>query len=103
MISLSATVKVTVIVLAFTFGGKLINMIAKIRAILFPPNMGIRRVPLVKQEVLILSEHLNTPPVFSAVRVTRSFVLCVRFVDRCVSFCPFSFGHCVVWPSINGF
>jgi hypothetical protein len=32
-----------VIVLAFTFGGKLINMIAKIRAILFFPNMGIRQ------------------------------------------------------------
>ena len=63
MISLSATVKVTVIVLAFTFGGKLINMIAKIRAILFFPNMGIRRISLVKQEVLILPEHLNTPQV----------------------------------------
>jgi hypothetical protein len=62
IILIDSTVKVTVIVLAFTFGGKLINMIAKIRAILFFPNMGIRRVPLVKQEVLILPEHLNTPP-----------------------------------------
>jgi hypothetical protein len=36
-------------------------------------------------------------------RVTRS-VLCVCFVDRCLSFCPFSFGHCVVCPSsIYGF
>ena len=26
-------------------------------------------------------------------------VLCVCFVDRCLSFCPFSFGHCVVWSS----
>jgi len=25
------------------------------------------------------------------------------FVDRCVSFCPFSFGHCVVCPSNYGF
>jgi NhaP-type Na+/H+ or K+/H+ antiporter len=25
--------------------------------------------------------------------------LCVCFVDRCLFFCPFSFGHCVVYPS----
>jgi len=35
--------------------------------------------------------------VFSGVRVTRSLVLC--FVDRCLSFCTFSFGHCVVCSS----
>jgi hypothetical protein len=35
----------------------------------------------------------------SGVRVTRSLVLCVCFVDRCLSFCPFSFGHCVVCSS----
>jgi hypothetical protein len=29
------------------------------------------------------------------VRVTRSLVLYVCFVDRCLSFCTFSFGHCV--------
>ena len=28
------------------------------------------------------------PPVFSGVRVTRSLVLCVSFVDRCLSFWP---------------
>ena len=40
--------------------------------------------------------------VFSGVRVTRSFVLYVCFVDRCLSFCSFS--HCVVCPSsIYGF
>ena len=33
------------------------------------------------------------------VRVTRSLVLCVCFVDRCLSFCAFSFGHCVVCSS----
>jgi hypothetical protein len=42
-------------------------------------------------------------PVFSRVRVTRSLVLCVCFVDRCFSFCPFYFGHCVVCPSIYRF
>ena len=43
-------------------------------------------------------------PVFSGVRVTRSLVLYVCFVDRCLSFCPFPFGHCVVCSSsIYGF
>jgi hypothetical protein len=45
-------------------------------------------------------EHLSSPPVFSGVRVTRSLVLCVCLVDRCLPFCPFSFGHCVVCPSL---
>ena len=39
----------------------------------------------------------------SGVRVTRSLVLYVCFVDRCFSFCTFSFGHCVVCPSIYRF
>jgi hypothetical protein len=38
-------------------------------------------------------------PVFSGVHVTRSLVLYVCFVDRCLSFCTFSFGHCVVCSS----
>jgi hypothetical protein len=42
--------------------------------------------------------------VFSGIRVTRSLVLCVCFVDRCLSVCTFSFGHCVVCSSsIYGF
>jgi hypothetical protein len=44
------------------------------------------QVPLVEQELLILSKHLSSPPVFSGVRVTRSLVLCVCFVDCCLSF-----------------
>ena len=61
-------------------------------------------VPLVEQELLTLPEHLSSPPVFSMVRVTRSLVLYVCFVDRCLSFCTFSFGHCVVCSSsIYGF
>ena len=35
------------------------------------------------------SGALSSPPVFSGGRVTRSLVLCVCFVDRCLSFCPF--------------
>jgi hypothetical protein len=63
-----------------------------------------RRVPLVEQELLTLPEHLSSPPVFSGVRVSRSLVLYVCFVDRCLSFCAFSFGHCVVCSSsIYGF
>ena len=34
-----------------------------------------------------IPRHLSSHPVFSEVRVTRSLVLCVWFVDRCLSFC----------------
>jgi len=40
----------------------------------------------VEQELLTLSEHLCPPPVFSGVRVSQSLVLCVLFVDCCLSF-----------------
>jgi hypothetical protein len=60
----------------------------------------IRRVSLVEQELLTLPEHLNSSQVLSGVRVTRSLVLYVCFVDRCLSFFPFSFGHCVVCSSL---
>ena len=62
-----------------------------------------RRVPLVKQELPTLPDHLSSSPVFSGVRVTRSLVLYICFPDRCLSFCAFSFGHCVVCSSIYGF
>jgi hypothetical protein len=35
-----------------------------------------------------LVEHLSSPPVFIGVRVTRSLVLYVCFLDRCLSFWP---------------
>jgi hypothetical protein len=54
-------------------------------------------VSLVEQELLTLSEHLISSPVFSGVRVTRSLVLLIVV-------CTFSFGHCVVCScSIYGF
>jgi hypothetical protein len=63
-----------------------------------------RRVVLVGQELLTLLEHLSSSPVFSGVRVTPSLFLYVCFVDRCLSFCTFSFGHYVVCSSsIYGF
>jgi hypothetical protein len=41
---------------------------------------------------------------FSGVRVTRSLVLYECFIGRCLSFCTFSFGHCVACSSsIYGF
>ena len=54
-----------------------------------------RRISLVEQERFTLPEHLSSSPVFSGVRFARSFVFCV-LLDRCLSVCPFSFGHCVV-------
>ena len=62
-------------------------------------NRLTRRVPLVVQELLTLREHLSSSPVFSGVRVTRCLVLCVCLVDRCLSFCTFSFGHWFVCSS----
>ena len=58
-----------------------------------------RRVPLMEQELQTFLEHMSSHPVFSGVRVTRSLILCVYFVDRCLSFCTFSFGHWVVCSS----
>ena len=59
----------------------------------------LRSLLLVEQELLTLPEHTSSPPVFSGVRVTRSLVLCVCFVDRWLSFCLFSFGHGFVCSS----
>ena len=49
-----------------------------------------------EQELPTLPEHMNSPSIFNGVCVIQSLVLCVCFVDHCLSFCPFSFGHCVV-------
>ena len=63
-----------------------------------------RWVPLVKQELPILTEHLSSPPVFSGIHVTRSLILYVCVVCRCLFVCAISFGHCVVCShSICGF
>jgi hypothetical protein len=53
--------------------------------------------------ILILSvEHPSSSPVFSGVRVTRSLVLCVCFVDRCLSFRIFFFWSlcCLITPLV---
>jgi hypothetical protein len=66
------------------------------------------RVSPVDQELITLQGHLRLHPVFSGgfsgVRLTRSLVLCACFINRCLSFCNFSFGHFVVYSSsIYGF
>ena len=58
-----------------------------------------QRLALVEQKPLTLPEHPSSPSVCSGVHVTRSLVLCVCFVDRCLFFCTNSFGHCVVCSS----
>ena len=63
-----------------------------------------RRMLLVEQELLPLPEHLSSSSVFSGVRVTQHLVLYVFFIDRCLTFCTFPFGYCVVCSSaIYGF
>ena len=63
-----------------------------------------RWVSLVEQELLTLPDHLSSPSAFSGVRITWSLVLYVCFVNRCLSVCTFSYGHCVVSSSsIYGF
>ena len=41
---------------------------------------------LVEQELLTIPRHMSSPRGISGYHVTRSLVLCVCFVDRCLSF-----------------
>jgi hypothetical protein len=55
-------------------------------------------------KLVTLPEHLSSShPGLSDVRVTRFLLLYVCFEDHCLSFCPFSFGHCIVCSPIQGF
>ena len=55
---------------------------------------------LVEQELLTLPEHMSSPPVFSGVRSCYSiFGFICMFFYHCLSFCTFSFSHCVVCSS----
>ena len=58
-------------------------------------------MPLVEQELLTLPEHMSSPSVFSGVLVTRPLVVCVCFVDCCLSFCIFSFWCCLFFLDIR--
>ena len=58
-----------------------------------------QRVPLVEQELLIHPENLSSLPV-----LVEFMLLLDVYRVVFLSFCPFSFGHCVVCPtSIYGF
>ena len=59
-------------------------------------GLEVRGIILVEQELLTRPQFLSSPPVFSGVRVTRSLVLCVRFVDRYLSFFPLFFFFAIV-------
>ena len=52
-----------------------------------------RRVSLVEQKLLTLSEHMGSPPIFSGVRVARSLVFFVVFCRSLFAFLSFSLGH----------
>ena len=41
---------------------------------------------LVEKELLTPPEHMSSLPVCSGVHITRSLILCVCFVDLCLSF-----------------
>jgi hypothetical protein len=49
------------------------------------------------QQLFTLPEHMSASPVFSGVRVTRSLVLYVYFVNRCLSFCIFLLSLCCLF------
>ena len=61
-------------------------------------------------EKYLCNGYISSPQEISGVHVTKSLVLCICFVDCCLSFCPFllaivlsvllSFGHCVVCSSV---
>ena len=59
-----------------------------------------RGVSLVEQELLTLLEHLSSSRFVIGFVLLDLLLYRVCFVDRCLSFCPFSFGHCVVCPSL---
>jgi hypothetical protein len=73
--------------------------------LIYEPNIYLHLPLLCLCIVFLLYLLLNeSPSGFSGIRVTQSLVLYICFVDRCLSLCPFSFGHCVVCPSsIYGF
>jgi hypothetical protein len=61
---------------------------------LFPLPADIGAVSTVQYQVFLDMHRLAEWN--SWVRVTRSLALYICFVDRCLSFCTFSFGHCIL-------
>ena len=54
---------------------------------------------LVEQELLTLPEYLSSPQFLVGFVFNSIFSFMCMFVDRCLSFCTFSFDHCVVCSS----
>ena len=54
-------------------------------------------MPLVEQVLLIFPGDMSSFVVLNGGHVSRSQVFCVGFVDGRFSFCPFSYGHSVVF------
>jgi len=52
-----------------------------------------RRVSLVEQKLLTLSEHMGSPPIFSGVLVARSLFFSVVFCRSLFALLSFSLGH----------
>ena len=65
-------------------------------------NRVTQWVPLLKQELLTLSESSEFTNGFSGVRDTQSLVFCV-VLCRLFICCPFSLSHCIFCPSIYYF
>ena len=66
-------------------------------------NKSNRRVQRVEKEMPTLLEHLSLSLVFSGIRVARSFVFYAICGRSLLNFSLFSFGHCIVCPSVYGF
>jgi hypothetical protein len=91
-----------------TFNYKINNLLKQIKTIYILFNKYVCGPHSHMSSGAGTSHPSGTPeftPGFSGFRGTRSLVLCVCLihVGRCLSFCPFSFGHCVVCSSIYGF
>jgi hypothetical protein len=70
--------------------------------VLYPLCVLWPKVPVFSN--ILIPKHLRSSPVFSRVPVARYLVLSVCFMDLCLSFWTFSFGHCdVCSSSIYGF
>jgi hypothetical protein len=75
----------------------------------YPIKLEIKDITDIVRSALYLDLRLEIDnegriPVFIGVRATRSLVLCVCLVDRCLSFCTYFFGHDVFCSSsIYGF
>ena len=55
-------------------------------------------LPLVEQELFILPEYLSSLPIVSGVRLAQPLIFYVVFCRSLLVLCPFTFGHCIVYP-----